>query len=112
MPWLTALNVAVQKERDEQDARKWRAVELGAESGAYPRKHPAGCSGSGACANLCYGGDMLILDEPFSGMDAALVKRMVPLILQRGSDVSSHAFGRRNRAVCGNVLRMQPELKE
>lgn len=84
LPWLTASeNVSlVLPECDAVAAHGWlEQVELGAEADKLPRQLSGGMQRRIALARaLAYGGDMLLLDEPFTGLDTALAERLLRLI--------------------------------
>jgi ABC-type nitrate/sulfonate/bicarbonate transport system ATPase subunit len=84
LPWSTACeNVAavLPKER-RSDAPEWLdKVELGDKRDSYPDSMSGGQNRRIALARaLAFGGRLLILDEPFKGLDIALTKRMISLI--------------------------------
>ena len=86
LPWLTALeNVTlVLPEAKIAQAQYWlEQVELGAEAAKLPAELSGGMQRRIALARaLAYGGDMLLLDEPFTGLDSALAKRLLHLIAE------------------------------
>ncbi len=80
-PWLTAKeNVALVN--DLGDPEKWLvALELGDKRNEYPAALSGGMQRRVALARaLHYGGDVLLLDEPFKGLDEELTRRIAPLI--------------------------------
>ncbi len=91
LPWRTALeNAAIVKDGSEAQARELlAAMELAAETDKFPRELSGGMQRRVALARaLNFGGDILLLDEPFKGLDAALRRRIIdrvkgsfPLIL-------------------------------
>ena len=83
LPWLTALeNVSLVLDDGDAEARRWlEQVELGGELDKLPGQLSGGMQRRIALARaLAYGGDYLLLDEPFSGLDSALAERMLDLI--------------------------------
>lgn len=87
LPWRTALeNIAVLPGMDSDRARLWlEKMELGGEAGRYPAELSGGMRRRVALARaLAYGGRLLVLDEPFTGMDDALKERLFPLIREAG----------------------------
>lgn len=82
LPWATALeNVAAVAPR-EQAAAWLTRLELGAEQNKYPDALSGGMQRRVALARACaYGGDLLLLDEPFQGLDEGLKMRIAPAIV-------------------------------
>lgn len=97
LPWLSAeANVAAVLPKSRADeAKKWLgAVELGNELAALPENLSGGQRRRIALARaLAFGGDLLILDEPFEGLDPALTERMTALVRDLAADVlvTSHS---------------------
>lgn len=89
-PWLTAeQNVAaVLPGRGGGTARE--LLRRAGLSGAEAEKYPGELSGGmrqrvSLCRALAYGGDALLLDEPFKGLDEDLRRSIAALILERAS---------------------------
>lgn len=85
LPWRTVLENTVLPLAGEQahlQAREWLAhMELHDWLHAYPGALSGGMQRRVAIARACaYGGDLLLLDEPFTGMDDALKARIAPFI--------------------------------
>ena len=110
LPWFPAEeNVAavLPKERRGEAAEWLRRVELPEESlAALPSALSGGQQRRVALARaLAYGDGLLILDEPFKGLDAELAKRMIALILEQKRPllVSTHSL-EEARLLGGTVL--------
>ncbi len=89
LPWASALeNVKIVLEKDfppkEARARSLRALgDVFLEEAA--KKHPSELSGGmrrrvALARALAYGGSVLLLDEPFTGMDAKIKNELFPLL--------------------------------
>ena len=85
-PWLTAeenINVVLSDSRDTaMQALAWLdAVELADCAGKYPHQLSGGQKQRIAIARaLAYGGEILLLDEPFRGLDGDMRERIAGLI--------------------------------
>jgi len=85
LPWLTVSdNVSLVLEKSGDTARYWLdQVGLGTEADKFPKQLSGGMQRRVALARaLAYGGDYLLLDEPFTGLDAALAERLLRLIIE------------------------------
>ncbi len=86
LPWLTAqenINLVLSDRKKTQGiAKEWLArVGLATEQNAFPRSLSGGMQQRVALARaLCTDADLLLLDEPFRGLDAVLHERMLELI--------------------------------
>ncbi len=86
LPWRTALdNVALATGGDKQRARQM-LEKVGV--GEYAQSRPAALSGGqnrrvALARALAAPGDVLLLDEPFTGLDEGAWQQIVPLILER-----------------------------
>ena len=86
LPWRTALeNVALVRDGSSGEAmRLLDAMELSAEAGKLPVALSGGMQRRVALARaLNFGGDMLLLDEPFKGLDEALRARVIAAVRGR-----------------------------
>ncbi len=81
LPWLNALD-NVKTVASDEAAKTWlRKMEIGDVS-AYPRELSGGMQRRVALARaLAFPSDVLLMDEPFKGLDDALKARIAPLIL-------------------------------
>lgn len=86
LPWLSAAeNVAAvlsDKHAAPQTARRWlELVGLSEAADKYPSKLSGGMAQRVSLARaLAYGGDILLLDEPFKGLDESLHAEMITLV--------------------------------
>jgi len=85
LPWCTSYeNIAlVQKKRlaCPQTLAWLERMELAAWRDSYPHELSGGMQRRVALGRACaFGGDILLLDEPFTGIDEALRERLVPHI--------------------------------
>jgi len=85
LPWLTALENVLSvlpgknPQQEEALARSWlEKMELGDCLHVYPEALSGGMQRRVALARaFAYGGDILLMDEPFKGLDEALLKRVL-----------------------------------
>lgn len=88
LPWCSIReNVAAALPRRQAgEAERWlRAVELGDAMDAPPDTLSGGmCRRAALARALAAPGQLLILDEPFKGMDEALRERLLPLLRAQG----------------------------
>ena len=81
LPWLSALENVAAVCPKETALRALSAVGLEAEADTLPERLSGGMRRRVALARaLAYPSDLLILDEPFTGVDDALRERLYPLI--------------------------------
>ena len=85
LPWLTALEnvntVLSDGSRTLPEAMDWlNRVRLGAAAGKYPAELSGGMQTRVALARaLAYGGNLVLLDEPFRGLDVATRDEVIDL---------------------------------
>ena len=85
LPWLTALEnvntVLSDGSRTLPEAMDWlNRVRLGAAAGKYPAELSGGMQTRVALARaLAYGGNLVLLDEPFRGLDEATRDEVIDL---------------------------------
>ena len=108
-PWITVLqNIEIVCDDRERAMHFLRAVELEKEAGSRPGSLSGGMRRRVALARaLSYPSDLLLLDEPFKGMDLPLVARLAPLIQELKIPVilSSHS-PEEQEIIGGNVFPM------
>lgn len=80
LPWLTAeKNVSIVCDREK--ARFWLGAMEIDDPGQYPHEMSGGMQRRAALARaMAFGGDLLLLDEPFKGLDEALRGRIAARI--------------------------------
>ena len=109
-PWYTVLQNVMLVTNDREKAVGYlQAVELGEELDSMPADLSGGMRRRVSLARtLAYGGDMLILDEPFKGMDVSLVERLVPLVKRDDIPViiTTHS-PTEQKLLGGNVLELK-----
>lgn len=87
LPWYTALE-NVTAVSDEESAKKWLTrFGLGDALEKYPNELSGGMKRRVAlCRAVCYGGDILILDEAFKGLDTELKNNIIEYIKEEYKD--------------------------
>lgn len=81
LPWCTVLQNVTCVGEEEAARRCLERVELLSHIHRYPGELSGGMQRRVAIARaLCFGGDVLLLDEPFKGLDPALKERIFPHI--------------------------------
>ena len=105
-PWMNALqNIAVVCDDEEKARRYLQAVELEQEAAAMPSELSGGMRRRIAFARaLAYDGDMLLLDEPFKGMDLPLVERLAPLLQDLDIPVILSTHSPEEQAIIGGTI--------
>ncbi|MBQ1355579.1 MAG: ATP-binding cassette domain-containing protein, partial [Solobacterium sp.] len=105
-PWMNALqNIAVVCDDEEKARRYLQAVELEQEAAAMPSELSGGMRRRIAFARaLAYDGDMLLLDEPFKGMDLPLVERLAPLLQNLDIPVILSTHSPEEQAIIGGTI--------
>lgn len=89
LPWVSARqNVALVCRGDEKSAEKWlQKVGLPGEEDKKPAALSGGMKRRVAIARaLAYGGDILILDEPFNGLDTNMERTVISHIREQYAD--------------------------
>ncbi len=98
LPWLSAKkNVAavLPKSRIDDAAQYIEAVELLYEENTSPDRLSGGQRRRVALARaLAYEADLILLDEPFKGLDPSLTERMAKLVISSGAQIlmTSHSY--------------------
>ncbi|MBO5305380.1 MAG: ABC transporter ATP-binding protein [Clostridia bacterium] len=90
-PWLTVkqnVTAVLEDKNADSIAEKWlSAVGLTADLDKYPSELSGGMAQRVALARaLAYGGDLLLLDEPFSAVDEATKAPLLDLIREYAKD--------------------------
>ena len=86
LPWMSCrdnlLLVLAQKENAAKIADKWlKLFELEEAADQFPSALSGGMQQRLSLARaLCFGGDLYLLDEPFSALDQSLKERLAPII--------------------------------
>ena len=109
LPWLSALqNIEIVCDDKDRAMHFLKAVELEHEAKSLPGSLSGGMRRRVALARaLAYRADLLLLDEPFKGMDLALIRRLAPLVREPGIPVilSSHS-PEEQEIIGGRIFRM------
>lgn len=105
-PWMSALeNITVVCDDEEKARHYLRAVEIGNEEASMPRELSGGMRRRVALARaLAFESDMLLMDEPFKGMDLPLVERLVPLIREKNIPVILSTHSPEEQAIIGGKI--------
>ncbi len=105
-PWMTALeNINVVCDDIEKARYYLNAVELGREEGSYPKELSGGMKRRIAFARaLAFKSGLLLMDEPFKGMDLPLVGRMAPLIRELDIPVILSTHSPEEQAIIGGEI--------
>lgn len=108
-PWLTSYQNILAVCDDPEKARYYlKAVELEKEADTKPSELSGGMRRRISFARaLAFDADLLLLDEPFKGMDLPLIRRLAPLIQNLSIPVimSSHSPEEQD-IIGGHVLAM------
>lgn len=107
-PWRTAkqhLTDVLPKARQEEAARWLALAELTGEEHSYPAALSGGMGRRLALARtLALGGDLYLLDEPFTGVDALRAQRILERIRALGKPVLLVSHEAETVAQCDRVL--------
>jgi len=112
LPWLSARqNVAICAADEAAADDSLALVELSDRKGSYPRELSGGMQRRVAIARaLAYGGDVLLLDEPFKGLDDELKMRVAARIRETHRDalivLSTHDTEDAELLGCSRRVRM------
>ncbi len=89
LPWYTALrNVELVAAPGKDPMELLRDMELGESADKLPKELSGGMQRRAAIARaLAFDGDLLLLDEPFSGLDPELKERIAAKILKHAGDI-------------------------
>ena len=108
LPWLTAeKNVASVLPREEahRAAEFLEKVELSEKFSSLPDSMSGGQRRRVSLARaLAYNGSLLILDEPFKGLDPALTERMAALLRSLGKDIILTSHSEYETSLMGGTL--------
>lgn len=121
LPWMTVmenlLSVLPRPREPERQAvaQLLEAMGLAENAEDYPASLSGGMKRRTAIARaLLYGGDILLLDEPFTGLDPALRLRIAPMLLNRfqGKLIVLVTHSQEEAAVMGaQLLPLSPPLR-
>ncbi len=105
-PWLSALkNIEIVCDDEARARSLLKAVELEAEADSMPEELSGGMRRRIALARaLAFGGDMLLLDEPFKGMDIELITRLAPLIKSQTIPVIISTHSPEEQQIIGGTI--------
>ena len=102
LPWVSALENAALGSDETRAARALTQLGLGENLCQLPRELSGGMKRRVAIARaLAYGGDILFLDEPFTGLDdenkriaaSALLDKKAPILVITHDDAEAELFG-------------------
>ena len=116
LPWHTALkNVMLAMEHPSQEeARKLLdALEIGESADMYPAVLSGGMKRRAALARaIAFSPDVLLLDEPFSGIDEQIKGRISPFIQKSASLIIFSTHNLKEAAMMGatNILTLRDEI--
>jgi ABC-type nitrate/sulfonate/bicarbonate transport system ATPase subunit len=105
-PWLSALkNIEIVCDDEARARSLLKAVELEAEADSMPEELSGGMRRRIALARaLAFGGDMLLLDEPYKGMDIELITRLAPLIKSQTIPVIISTHSPEEQQIIGGTI--------
>ena len=116
LPWHTALkNVMLAMEHPSQEEARnlLNALEIGGYADAYPAVLSGGMKRRVALARaIAFSSDVLLLDEPFSGIDELIKGRISPFIQKSASLIIFSTHNIKEAAMMGamNILTIRDEI--
>ena len=116
LPWHTALkNVMLAMEHPSQEEARnlLNALEIGDSADAYPAVLSGGMKRRVALARaIAFSSDVLLLDEPFSGIDEQIKGRISPFIQKSASLIIFSTHNLIEAAMMGatNILTLRDEI--
>ena len=106
IPWLSALENIALVINDRNKAKEWLdMVELSDVSDSLPENMSGGqCRRAALARALAFDSKLLLLDEPFKGLDPELTERMAALILKQGKPVITVTHSAIEAALLGGKI--------
>ena len=104
-PWLTVRdNVRAVLSKAYYDKADYylEKMELYSVKDEYPSKLSGGmCRRVALARTLAYGGDLILLDEPFRGLDMPLIERIAPIISEMPQNIIMSTHSEREIEIMG-----------
>ncbi|HHU22232.1 MAG TPA: ATP-binding cassette domain-containing protein [Clostridiales bacterium] len=106
LPWNTALKNVAHVAGSLEEAKVWlERMKLSGEEDAYPRELSGGMRRRVSLARaLAFKCGLLLLDEPFKGMDPSLIREIAPIISNHGIPVIVVTHSEGEAALLGGRL--------